>query len=156
MPDFSQPVVQELLFALLNETFEQGGNIYVAKGTGLLPTLNAVTADMASRTPFPGAQTIAAHCAHVAYYVRVNHDGMLGRAQQFDWPSSWREQQVGAPEWEDLKARVRREYDALIETLHSLETCSVQQIGDSLAIVAHTAYHLGAIRQLLRSLSIPP
>ena len=83
--------------------------------------------------------------------MRVNHNGMMGREQRLDWPSSWRPQQVGDREWDELKGRVRREYDALIETLDSLETWSDQQVGDSMAIVAHTAYHLGAIRHALKN-----
>jgi hypothetical protein len=76
----------------------------------------------------------------------------MGREQQVDWPSSWRMQRVGDLEWEELKGTVRREYGALIETLESLETGGEQQVGDSMAIVAHTAYHLGAIRHALKNL----
>src|SRR5207248_3779244 len=77
------------------------------------------------------------------------HDGP---EQRLDWPSSWRPQKVGPREWEELKRRVRREYEALIEILERLETWSEQQVGDSLAIAAHTAYHLGAIRHALKNL----
>jgi hypothetical protein len=61
-------------------------------------------------------------------------------------------QQVGDREWEELKGTVRREYGALIKTLQSLETWGEQEVGDSMAIVAHTAYHLGAIRHALKNL----
>lgn len=76
----------------------------------------------------------------------------MGREQRLDWPASWRPQQVGDREWEELKGRVRRQYDALIETLERLDTWSDQHVGDSMAIVAHTAYHLGAIRHALKNL----
>jgi hypothetical protein len=88
----------------------------------------------------------------LTYYVRVNHDGVLGREQHFDWPSSWRLQKVGESDWGELKARVRREHGALLETLENLETWRAQQVGDSMSIVAHTAYHLGAIRHALKKL----
>src|SRR5262249_46018347 len=91
-------------------------------------------------------------CAHLAYYVRVNHNYAMGREQRVDWPSSWRLQQVGDPEWEELKSSIRREYDALIETLESLETWGDQELGEILPIVAHTAYHLGAIRHAVKHL----
>jgi hypothetical protein len=42
----------------------------------------------------------------------------------------------------------------LIESLESLETWSDQQIGDSVAIVAHTVYHPGAMRLALKNLSV--
>ena len=38
---------------------------------------------------------LAAHCAHLAYYVRVNHNYAMGREQRVDWPSSWRLRQIG-------------------------------------------------------------
>jgi len=153
MADIARLEFTKALFALLKETFEgPAGNIYLDRNAGLFETLDAVTAETASRSPSVGAPTIAAHCAHLAYYVRVNHDSMLGREQPVDWPSSWRLQQVGDREWEELKARVRREYDALLETLRSVEMWGAQQIGDSMAIVAHTAYHLGAIRHVLKTL----
>jgi hypothetical protein len=104
MADIAQRDFTKSLFALLKETFEgPGGNTYLDKGAGLFPTLDVLTATGASHVPYVGAQTIAAHCAHLAYYVRVNHDGMMGREQRLDWPASWRPQQVGDREWTELK-----------------------------------------------------
>jgi hypothetical protein len=157
MSDIARRDFTTSLFALLKETFEgPGGNAYLDQGAGLFQTLDALTAKEASHVPCVGAQTIAAHCAHLAYYVRANHDSMMGREPRLDWSSSWRPQQVGDQEWEELKDRVRREYAALLETLDSLETWSDQQVGDSMAIVAHTAYHLGAIRHALKNLRLLP
>jgi hypothetical protein len=153
MADIAQGDFTKALFALLRETFEgPAGNIYLDKDAGLFRTLDAVTAQTASRVPSVGAQTIAAHCGHLAYYVRMNHDSMLGREQIFDWPSSWRLQQVGDREWAELKRGVRREYDALLKTLGGRERWGAHELGDSMAIVAHTAYHLGAIRHALKNL----
>ncbi len=90
------------------------------------------------------------------YYVRVNHDGVLRCEQHLDWPSSWRQQQVGDREWVELKGRVRREYDALIETRKGLETWGARQPGCSMAIVVHTAYHLAlTVVQLEQSSAAP-
>jgi hypothetical protein len=153
MADISQNVFPKNLLLLLKETFEgPGGSVYLDKDAGLFQTLDDLTAEAASHVPYAGGQTIAAHCAHLAYYVRVNHNYAMGREQHVDWASSWRPQQVGDREWEELKGTVRREYAALIETLGSLHTWGEQQAGDSLAIVAHTAYHLGAIRHALKNL----
>ena len=51
----------------------------------------------------------------------------MGREQHVDWASSWRLQQVGDREWEELKGRIRREYAGLIETLEGLPTWGEQQ-----------------------------
>jgi hypothetical protein len=152
MADIAQPHFAKNLLALLKQTFEgpaPDSGTYLEKGAGLLTTLDEVTADVARHVPSFRAATIAPHCAHLAYYVCVNHNSMLGREQHVDWPSSWRLRQVGDREWEELKSSVRREYRALVETLQSLETWSDQAVGDSMAIVAHTAHHLGAIRHAL-------
>jgi len=151
--DISQNVFAKNLFVLLKETFEgPGGSVYIDKGAGLFQTLDALTAEAASHVPCAGGQSIAAHCAHLAYYVRVNHNCAMGRKQSVDWASSWRPQQVGDREWEEVKSSIRREYAALIETLERLPAWGEQQVGDSMAIVAHTAYHLGAIRHALKNL----
>jgi hypothetical protein len=152
MGDIGREDFAKALFALFKETFEgPAGSIYLDRDASLFQTLDVMTAETASHVPSVGGQTIAAHCAHLAYYVRVNHASLLGREQHVDWPSSWRLQQVGDREWEELKGRVRREYQALLQTLEGLETWDAQQMGDSMAIVAHTAYHLGAIRHALKS-----
>ena len=156
MADITQQDFTKNLIALLKETFEGPspnlGSSYLENGAGLFQTLDVLTAEAASHAPYAGAPTIAAHCAHLAYYVRVNHDYAMGREQHVDWQSSWRLQQVGDQEWEELKNSVRREYGALIETLESLETCGAREVGEIMPIVAHTAYHLGAIRHALKNL----
>lgn len=138
------------LLKLLKETFEAGGNFYLDSGAGLFPTLDTITAELASREPFPGAPSIASHCAHLEYYVRANHGSIVGQEQQVDWPSSWRVQSVGPDEWEALKQRLRSGYDDLRASLLSLPAWGDDAVCDSMAIVAHSAYHLSAIRQMQR------
>ena len=144
------------LFKLLRETFEgppaEGGNAYLDKGAGLFQTLDGVSAETASRAPWPGASTVAAHCYHARYYVDVLHNFLAGREQTVDWNASWQVSQMDAAEWESLKNDLRRAYDSLVESLESIEAWSDDPVGDSMAIVVHTAYHLGAIRQLLKAM----
>lgn len=143
------------LFKLLRETFEgppaEGGSAYLDKGAGLFQTLEGVSAETASRSPWPGAATIAAHCYHARYYVDVLHNFLAGRDQTVDWNESWRVTQLDTAEWDSLKGDLRRAYDSLVEMLQSVEEWSDDPVGDSMAIVVHTAYHLGAIRQLLKA-----
>jgi hypothetical protein len=44
------------------------GSVYLDRGAGLFQTLDTLTAEAASHVPCAGGQTIAAHCAHLAYY----------------------------------------------------------------------------------------
>ena len=134
---------------LLRETFEgPGGSIYLDRGAALLQTLQAVTAEQASEELYPGGATIAGHCAHLTYYMRASCDGMTGREQVLDWPSSWRPRQVTDLEWEKLKGRIRGEYLALVETIERIKEWNSRRVGDSVAVLAHTAYHVGAIRHI--------
>jgi uncharacterized damage-inducible protein DinB len=144
------------LLKLLSETFEgaaaHGGSAYLDKGAGLLQTVDTLAADAASQSPYPGAPTIAAHCAHVAYYIRVLHNFLVGREQTVDWPSSWQTSRVDDAQWEELRRDLGESYGDLLATLSSLEAWGDEEVGDSMAVVVHTAYHLGAIRQVLRAL----
>lgn len=155
MAEIKQEDFTTNLFTLLRETFEgpaaEGGSAYLDKGAGLFQTLDGVSAEAAMRAPWPGASTVAAHCFHARYYVRALHNFLAGREQSVDWAESWRVGQLDAAGWEALKGELRGEYAALVEALESVDAWGDEQVGDSMAIVVHTAYHLGAIRQLLKA-----
>src|SRR5262245_15391588 len=141
MADVPLSTFTENLLTILKETFEgpsDAGSMYLEKGTGLLPTLDAVTAEAASHMPSVGRPTIAAHASHLAFYACVVNDSLRGYERQVDWPSSWRPQQVGESEWEALKANVRREYRSLLATLENLVSWGEQEVGDGMAVLAHS------------------
>lgn len=62
-------------------------------------------------------------------------------------------QTVTPAEWDALKERLRRAYATAIEHFQSVEAWDEAEVGDGMAILVHTAYHLGAIRQLARALA---
>jgi hypothetical protein len=114
--DFAQQLAK-----LLKETFEAGGRFYLEDGAGLFPALDAITPEVASKTPFPWAPSIAAHCAHFDDYVRVRHcwaraEGRLvvELAGSHRWSSRVGGSQERAAEW------VRRTHD-VIELADGLE-----------------------------------
>ncbi len=142
------------LSRLLRETFESPpttGGAYLDQGTGLFKTLFGISAVRASRVPVVGGPTIAAHTGHLLYYIRITHAFLVGREPgALDWPGSWGGQIVDADEWVTLKSEIRTAYDALLATIEAQESWSDDSIGDAMAIVVHTAYHLGAIRHAIR------
>ena len=143
------------LFQLLKETFEgpppETGSAYLDKGAGLFVTLEQVSAEAASVSVRPGAATIAAHCEHVRFYIRALLDLMRGATGKVDWNQSWLVHAVTPAEWGELQEQLRGAYTALTEHLQSVGTWGDEEVGDSMAILVHTAYHLGAIRQLART-----
>ena len=141
------------LLQILKETFEgpapTGPSAFIEKGTGLFQTLDGTSAAVASVPLQAGGSTIAAHSEHVRFYVAVHYKLMLGSSDQIDWNESWRIKTVNDAEWNDLRQELRTVYRAVVEYLRGLDKWSADEFGLTMAIVAHSAYHLGAIRQLL-------
>jgi hypothetical protein len=151
-----QKAYTDTFFQLLDETFAgpppEGGSAYLDKGTGLFQTLDQVTAQAASIAIRPGAPTIAAHCEHLRFYVEALHAFMRGSTDKVDWKLSWLVQTVTTEEWNDLKGGLRRAHAELTQHLESVERWGDAEVGDGMAILVHSAYHLGAIRLLVRSI----
>jgi hypothetical protein len=139
------------LFDLLRETFEDVQGIYLDRGTSLFETLDTVSAEEASRPVSAECASIAAQAEHVRFYLdvleRVIQKQPVGK---IDWQESWQLEKVTPEEWEALKGRLKEAHESVLKVLESHESWEGEDdIGGSLAILAHTAYHLGEIRQAL-------
>lgn len=137
---------------LLIETFESvQGPIFLDRGTSLFETLADISAADASQ-PMGDCATIAAHVAHIAYYLDVLEDHMFRRDPSgVDWARVWNE--VGAvddAEWAALLAGLRATYERLMGHLDgAAEWEGRHELSCLLGIIAHSAYHLGEIRQMM-------
>jgi hypothetical protein len=147
----------EDVLQLLKETFEGpapvGPSAFLNKGTGLFQTLDNVSSEAASARARADGSTIAAHTEHIRFYVMVHYNLMLGSRETVDWEESWRIKTVSSAEWDDLRQALRQAYGTVGEYLRSLERWGEDDMGLTMSIIAHTAYHLGAIRQLM--LNVP-
>jgi hypothetical protein len=141
------------LFSLLKEFFESpptSGAACLDQKTGLFDTLNTVTAEQASKRIADGP-SIAAHCEHIRFYQGILMGGLEGKTYgKIDWKQSWLLQSVTDTEWQSLKVALKEQYQELMTMLESYESWDDYKVGDPMAMLAHTAYHLGAIRQLIR------
>ena len=140
------------LYALLDETFDNVQGYYLDKGTSMFETLATISAEEASLPVGGKCATLAAQVKHVAFYLDVLEKAV--RTQQFerqDWGKIWRETSAVTPEeWEALKSSLRDSYDRIKALINNTtEWSGEQQIGGAMAIIVHTAYHLGEIRQAL-------
>ncbi len=143
------------LFALLDETFENHHGIYLDKNTSLFQTLETVSAKEASIPVGDKCASLAAQVAHVTFYLEVLERYIfLGNAGNVDWGEIWRTiEKVTPDEWEGLKDSLKQTYLRINQELHKLEAWDEEEkIGVAMAIVVHTAYHLGEIRQALCTL----
>ncbi|MCY3865286.1 MAG: hypothetical protein OXG68_07575 [Chloroflexi bacterium] len=137
---------------LLIETFETvQGPVYLDRGTSLFETLADISAVQASQ-PMGNCATIAAHVAHATYYLRVLEDRMLGRDLSYvNWDQIWDEvSRVGADEWKRMIADLRATYERILSHLDSADQWQgINELSSMLGIIAHSAYHLGEIRQMM-------
>jgi len=143
------------LFALLDETFENHHGIYLDENTSLFETLETVSAEEASIPVGGKCASLAAQVAHVTFYLEVLERYIfLGSAGSVDWGEIWRTvEKVTPEEWQGFKDNLKQTYQRINRELHKLEAWdSEEKIGGAMAIIVHTAYHLGEIRQALCTL----
>ena len=145
------------LYEFLDETFEQVHGFYLDKGTSLFETLATISAEEASRPVSATCASIAAQVEHVRFYMRVLEGSLRKEPDvKIDWDESWQLQQVTPEEWLALKGQLRETYQSVLAVMKSLDAWEGEDdIGASLAILVHTAYHLGEIRQALCTIKRP-
>jgi hypothetical protein len=134
------------------ETFEQVRGIYLDPETSLFETLDTITAAEASMPVSETCATLAAQVEHVNFYLEVMERFLLGEVrQQVDWDEVWNTVSKVSPEaWDASRQLLRETYQGLLEMLRSYDDWERENaISGGLAILAHTAYHLGEIRQAL-------
>jgi hypothetical protein len=139
---------------LLRETFagspEGQPSAYLDRGVGFFSTLNAVSASDASRE-FYGT-TIAAQTEHAKFYLDRLCEFLNGRTERVNWEDSWLIETVDDKEWDALCESVKATYNRTLICLAEHGEWTEIQIGMAIGMIAHTAYHLGAIRQIAKPL----
>ncbi len=137
---------------LFKETFEGSppqGSLYLDRGIGVFNTLENLNAQVASS--FSSRTTIAAHVEHLRYYLEVLSNFMQGIVQTADWNKNWEKKEVSEEEWETLKTNLRLTYESVLTAYEKVESWDEDKMSEAIAIIVHTAYHLGAIRQMAKS-----
>lgn len=143
---------KDMLFSTLTETFEQVQGIYLDRNTSLFETLATISAEVASRPVSADCATLAAQVEHVRFYLDVLEAHMLNKdIGKVDWGEIWRTVREVTPEqWEASKDRLKASYERVISLLKSFDTWEGENdISGAIAVLVHTAYHLGEIRQAL-------
>ena len=150
-------MIQEknLLSALnvaLDETFENVVGIYLDRGDSLFTTLDAITAEQASIPVGGRCATLAAQVAHITLYLDVNERWIMEQPQsKTDWAHIWSTVKAVTPEqWETYKQALKQSYQRMRTTLQGMPSWDHEDIiGGVVGLIAHTAYHLGEIRQAM-------
>ncbi len=138
---------------ILRETFEGSpegqGSAYLDRGVGIFITLDNLSAEQVSREVHD--TTIAAQTEHAKFYLDRLCEFMNGRTEAVKWEQSWLIETVSDEEWNHLRDGVRKSYENALRCFAEIEIWNEDNTGEAIAIVAHTAYHLGAIRQIMKS-----
>ena len=150
-PSIPVDVFRKELLDVLDETFENTQGIYLDRNTSLFETLATLSPEQASRAIAPSGATIAGHVEHMCFYLDV-----LTRciervpSGKLNWQDSWKVTGVDAEAWAATVERLRVAHQRTLSVIRNQEVWEGEDdIGASLAILAHTASHLGAIRQAL-------
>jgi hypothetical protein len=152
-------IFKRALLNLLTEIFDgpPGSEAYLLNpgDPGLLRQLESITASAASSRPMPGKTTIAAHVDHVHYGLNLLNRWAAGEENPWagaDWDASWKRATVSDDQWRALRDHLRREADAWRKAVESRNDWDPVTAAGALSSAAHTAYHLGAIRQILAAM----
>ncbi len=149
-------VTVSLLTRMLREAFEgpPGPWTYftdTSPGTGVFATINGLSPALASQVGGPGHTTIAGHIHHLSSSVALSTRGLRGESPSRDRSRSWTVSTVDESEWAALRARLRDEYQKLLVAVETHALWDEDALGVAMGAIAHTAYHLGAIRQRLQA-----
>lgn len=138
---------------LLRETFEgpKGNGSWFTEskpGSGLFGTINLLSTDEASI--LVEGVTIAAHTDHTRYHLWANNQLLEGKEQDLNWEESWKIGAVTGDQWEQIKNDLYREYLKMIEHINEEQNLTPSTAPILISALAHAAYHLGAIRQMVK------
>lgn len=140
---------------ILRETFEGSPagqpSAYLDREVGIFSTLENLSAEHVS-TPINGI-SIAAHTEHSKFYLDRLCEFIKGRTEPVNWEQSWLIDEVNDEEWNALRDAVRKSYENVLQTFAEIEHWNDGNIGEAVAILAHTAYHLGAVRQIMKAVT---
>ena len=146
-----------LLAELVDGTAPTGGYMLNKGDAGLLRALDTLSAEQASRI-VSGGSSIAAHVDHCTYYIVLMNRWAAGEKNPWkgaDWAASWRRATVSEDGWSRSRAALAEELRKWTAFIGEPRDVEAQELTGIIASVVHLAYHLGAIRQMDRSVGGP-
>ena len=155
--DTSQ-AVSRLFSELVGGTRGDGSAFILNTGDiGLLRSLEKLSAADASASSNQGA-TIAAHAQHIRYGLSLMNEWAKDGGDPFAnarWDDAWKVAAVDAAAWEEIRNGLHAEIQQWLEVLLSPREVDGIELAGMIASVAHLAYHLGAVRQISKTLRGP-
>ena len=147
----------KLLSELLDGPASDASWVLNPGDAGLLASLDRLSAAQASATPPSEAASIAAHVDHLRYGFELTNRWSRGE-QSFadaDYSASWQRTSVTESEWAARRQSLRDQAYAWREAMQKVQSTDERDVTGVAASVVHLAYHIGAIRQIDRSIRGP-
>jgi len=157
VPEASKAVLN-LLNDLIGGSAPEGSWILNPNDPGLLRSLDALPAEQASEIPSGGGSSIAAHVEHLRFGLELLNRWGEGETDVFvnaNFSASWAHNIVTTEEWAVRRKALARETHKWCRVVENPTASGGPGIDAMIASVVHLAYHLGAIRQIDRSLRGP-
>lgn len=154
-------LLRESLLGLLRELVDgpAGDVAFIVNpgDPGILGSLAKISAAEASARP-DGRSSVAAHVQHLRYGFELLNRWARGEDPFADatYAQSWGVQQVTDQQWTELRAALERETRAWMASIVAREGWDFVSLSGAISSVAHLAYHIGAVRQLVPAASGPP
>lgn len=141
---------------LLTETFDGARgdqSLYLDSGpdsgfAGLMANLSAAQASAAPN----GRRSIVSHAAHTRVHVDAVEARLRGQADRVDWDASWLPATVNDAQWSQFRDDFRKSVMRLRSTVERHANWDERSFAMIMAVIAHAAYHFGAMRQIVRGL----
>jgi hypothetical protein len=149
-------IFQRAVSKLLTEIFDgpPGQEAYILNpgDTGLLGQLEKISATTASKQSIPGKPSIAAHVEHVHFGLSLLTRWIGGEENPWadaDWTGAWKRLSVTDEQWRTLREDLKKQSATWRKAMAAHTEWDDITAAGALSTIAHTAYHLGAIRQIL-------
>jgi hypothetical protein len=149
------------LIRLLREAFEgsPGPWTYFTEtgpGAGVMGTIAALSAADVSQASGAGRTTIAGHLQHLSESLSLTARELRGETVSRDRSRSWTVSSVDEAAWRALRERLRSVCADTVDAVERHGDWDEDALAAAIGAIAHTAYHLGSIRQRLSAQSPVP
>lgn len=147
--------MKDVISAIWIETFqgigEEGSSHFIETkpDTGILGTIKQLSAEQVSKNI--NGSSIASHIHHTMYHIDTSLSYLDDVRPDVDWSISWNIGPLTENEWTELKNNIDHSYGKMLNYMESMSIDNFT-LRFFLSSLSHAAYHLGAIRQMIKAL----
>jgi hypothetical protein len=145
--------IRDSFLTLFREVFngpEGREGMFLNSRTGIHDTLEKIDARAASEDV--AGSSIAAHAGHLVLYLEVLGGCLKGEVRGVDWEGGWLRTRIDAREWDEMRSEIRSACEAIEKHAATMKNWNPDDVTMTMALTIHSAYHLGAIRQMIKQL----